>query len=60
MLQDLIPASLRATYSTENDENFVIKTEEKALVVAAVWGTEFVQFLAALDIFHQVDFEEKE
>ena len=28
-------------------------TEEKAKVVAAVWGTEFIQFLAALAIFHQ-------
>ena len=28
-----------------------IKTEEKAKVVAYVWGTEFSQFLAALDIF---------
>ena len=25
-----------------------IKTEEKAKVVAAVWGTELIQFLAAL------------
>ena len=25
-----------------------IKTEAKAQVVAAVWGTEFIQFLAAL------------
>ena len=29
-----------------------IKTEEKAKVVAAVWGTEFIQFLAALAILH--------
>ena len=27
-----------------------IKTEEKAKVVAAVWGTELIQFLAALAI----------
>ena len=26
------------------------KTEEKAKVVAAVWGTEFIQFHAALQI----------
>ena len=26
------------------------KTEEKAKVVAAVWGTKFIQFLAALAI----------
>ena len=29
------------------------QTEEKAKVVAAVWGTEFIQFLAALQIYHQ-------
>ena len=28
-------------------------TEEKAKVVAAGWGTEFVQFLAALAVLHQ-------
>ena len=27
-----------------------IKTEEKAMVLAAVWGTELIQFLAALAI----------
>ena len=32
-----------------------IYTEEKAKVVAAVWSTEFIQFLAALAIFHQDD-----
>ena len=30
-----------------------IKTEEKAKVVAAVWGTELIQFLAALAISPQ-------
>ena len=30
-----------------------IKTEEKAKVVAAVWGTELIQFLAALAFLHQ-------
>ena len=34
-----------------------IKTEEKAKVVAAVWGTEFIQFLATLAIWHQDDEE---
>ena len=29
-----------------------INTERKAKVVAAVWGTEFIQFLAALAIWH--------
>ena len=30
-----------------------IKTEEKTKVVAAVLGTEFIQFIAALAILHQ-------
>ena len=30
----------------------MIKTEEKAKVVASVWGTEFIQFLAMLTILH--------
>ena len=30
-----------------------INTEEKAKVVAAAWGTECIQFLAALAILHQ-------
>ena len=29
-----------------------INTEKKAKVVAAVWRTEFIQFLAALAIFY--------
>ena len=32
-----------------------LTTEEKAKVVAAVWGTELIQFLAALAILHQDD-----
>ena len=35
-----------------------IKQEEKAKVVAAVWRRELINFLAALDIFHQDDFKE--
>ena len=38
----------------------LIKPEKKAKVVTAVWGTELSQFLAALAIFHQDDFEEKD
>ena len=34
-----------------------IKTEEKARVVAAVWGTELIQFIAALTILHQDDWK---
>ena len=37
-----------------------IKTEEKVKDVAAVWGAEFIQFLAALAIFHKDEFEEKD
>ena len=36
------------------------KTNEKGQVVAAVWGTELIQSLAALDIFHQDAFELKD
>ena len=35
-----------------------IKTEAKAKVVAAVWGTEIIQFVAALAILYKDDFEE--
>ena len=34
-----------------------IKTEEKAKVVAAVWGTTFIKLLAVLAILNQEDFE---
>ena len=30
-----------------------IKTEEKDKVAAYVWGTKFIQFLAALDVFEE-------
>ena len=36
-----------------------IKTEERAKVVTAVWGTELLQFLAALAIFHQDDLKKR-
>ena len=36
-----------------------IYTEEKAKVVAAVWGTEFIQFLGALAILHQEDLKNR-
>ena len=31
----------------------MIKKEEKANVIAAVWGTKWIKFLAALAFFHQ-------
>ena len=34
-----------------------IKTEKKATVVANVWGTELVRFLAVLAILHQDDWK---
>ena len=36
-----------------------IYTEEKAKIVAAVWGTQFIQSLAALDILHQDDMKKR-
>ena len=36
-----------------------IKKEEKAKVVAAVWGKELIHFLDALAIFHQDDLKKK-
>ena len=38
----------------------MINAEEKAKVVAAVWGTEIIQFLAVLATWHQDDFEEQD
>ena len=34
------------------DQRRGIKTEENSKVVAAAWGTEIIQFLAALAILH--------
>ena len=36
-----------------------MKTEKKAKIVAAVWGTELIQFLVALAIFHQEDLKKR-
>ena len=36
-----------------------IKTEEKAKVVAAVWGAKFIRFLAALAVLHWDDLENR-
>ena len=36
-----------------------IKTEEKEKVVAAAWGTELIQFYAALAILHQDDLKKR-
>ena len=37
----------------------MIMTEEKAKLVAAAWGTELIQFLAALAILHQDDLKNR-
>ena len=37
-----------------------IYTEGKAKVIAAIWVTEFIQFLVALAILHKDDFEEQD
>ena len=36
-----------------------IKTKEKAKVVAAAWGAELIQFLAALAILNQDDLKNR-
>ena len=36
-----------------------IYTEDKGKVVAAVWGTEFIPFLAMLAVFHQDDMKKR-
>ena len=36
-----------------------INTEEKAKVVAAVWGTEFLQFLSVMAVLHWDELKEK-
>ena len=51
-------ASLPGTLSTATHRR-KIKTEEKAKVVAAVWGKEMIQFLAALAILHQDGLKKK-
>ena len=41
------------------DRSRRIHTEEKAKVIAVSWGTEFLQFLAALAIFHLDDLKNR-
>ena len=36
-----------------------IKKEEKAKVVAAIWGTEIIKFLAALAVLHEDDLKNR-
>ena len=46
---DCFPNSVQCKYSVK--EGFLY-TEEKAKVVAAVWGTELIQFFAVIAILH--------
>ena len=45
--------------STAQKKDVYLYTEEKAEVVAAVWGTAFVQFLTMLAILHQDDLKNR-
>ena len=36
-----------------------INTEEKTKVIAAAWGTEFIQFVAVLAILHHDDLKKR-
>ena len=47
----ILPVKL-LVYCTQCTHRRRIYTEEKAKVVAAVWGTEVIQFLDALAILH--------
>ena len=49
--------SINATYDTCHRRR--INTEEKATVFASAWGTELIQFLAALAILHQDDLKKR-
>ena len=42
-------------YSVYSPHRTRIRTEEKAKVVTAIWGTELIKFIAALAILHQDD-----
>ena len=46
------------TYVQHNAHRRRKRTEEKAKVVAVVWWTEIMQFLAALALLHYDDFVE--
>ena len=46
----------RTTHTCFHRRN--IYTEDNAKVVAAVWGTEFIKFLATLAILHQDDMKD--
>ena len=48
----------RNLYCFCNHDRRRINAAEKAEVVAAVWGTEFIKLLAPLSILHQDDLEE--
>ena len=43
----------------DSQKKYTVKTEEKAKVIAAVWGTKLIQFLAASAIFHKDDLKKR-
>ena len=49
------PRTRRGDSGIEVHTRTRIKTEEKTKVVTAVWGTELIQFIAALAFLHQDD-----
>ena len=49
----IIWRTLKMLYLTTSIHRRIIKTEENAKVVADAWGTELIEFHAAVAIFHQ-------
>ena len=57
LTEDAVLKTLQARFYNKKfqvgvGDKYKINTDEKAKVVAAVWGTEFIHCLAALDILH--------
>ena len=52
MARDLLEAGPADGLYQRDDHRRSTNTEGTAKVVAAVWGTQFIQFLAALAILH--------
>ena len=42
-------------YPVQDNRRRRIKTEEKAKIVAVIWGTELIQFIAVKAILHRDD-----
>ena len=59
LYSSLPSAQATAAYHQLSNYRRRIKTEEKAKVVATVWGTELIQFHAELAIFHKDDLKKR-